>query len=1042
MTEPLRSLGLRSQYFGHDDRLNDFYIPALSVAARYDRVVGYWRASSLSAAASGLVQFIRNGGRMRIIAGAELSHVDLAVLEHGRPLTEVVTDSLLRGELGDAADMVTSDYLDVLAWMLREERLEIRIGIPLSDEGVPLAPDKAGALFHSKYGLLYESELPDSDAIAFVGSDNESASGWRDNHETFSVFQSWVPEEWQKFGQPLATNFATHWETGFVPGWQVMDLPTAVARHLINRVADEYVPPAVEPGSENVSPPPDLADARRELKELMSKPAEAGGTGVGFETAAIKAWPHQAAIAAQAVVDYPNRSYLLADEVGLGKTIEVGLILRELLLTGRAQTALLLVPASVLKQWQEELWEKFALDVPRFDGRTFTDVHGNEVQPRGGNPWNGFDVVLASSHLARRRARQAEILSAEPWDVVLVDEAHHAGRRGSKADDQPNRLLELLLQMKDAGMWQTLYLASATPMQMHAHEAWDLLSLTDLDGRWGEAASEFEMYYQELANPPAVRNWPFLQAMNRDFFITGRLNRKVEDKLAGMTPVGRSYTTRFSSAGMNKKMLQTIKPDDFEVLEMSLKVHTPMQDRVFRTTRDTLRAYKEMGILPADTVVPTRVIDDTPIVFRPEDEQSLYDRIEEYITRYYDVYTADAKTKPLGFIMTIYRRRLTSSFAAIERSLSKRLAVLEGNALAEELLSEDDLLALETTMLFDPEDLDQSGQDMAAEIAELRRFLEDVKKRPPDESKMERLHQDINDAFASGGHRTVVIFTQYTDTMDYIRDQLKNTYGSQVACYSGRGGERWNTQTKQWERVEKAVVKELFRAGDDVKILIGTDAMSEGLNLQTCGKLINYDLPWNFMRVEQRIGRVDRIGGQETINISNYLYEGTVERQVYDGIARDFNWFEHVVGPAQPVLGSIESRIEELAMRKADEVREQRVSEIVADLQHQMEIANQAVVSLDAIDGPDVRASGYAAAPAITMEEFAARVTTNALTKDRFVEHPIIDDAWLLEFDDGHQAEVTFDREVYDQHPDVEFLTYGHPLLDQLMAEALEPTPR
>ncbi|MCZ7532621.1 MAG: SNF2-related protein [Acidimicrobiia bacterium] len=1033
MTESLRDIDLQSQYFGYDDRLNGFYIPALSHANRYDRVAGYWRASSLSAAATGLVEFIRRGGTMRIIAGAELSEADVAVLDQGRPLEDVVTEVLLQGDLSDATDLVAAEYLDVLAWMLREDRLEIRIGVPLGPDGERLKRHEANAIFHTKYGLLYEIDHPGSDVVAFVGSDNESATGWKDNHETFSVYRSWKPEIWAEYGAPLEADFATHWETGYVPGWQVIDLPQAVAEDLIKRVSDDYEPPAAEPGHEVFPLSPDIGGARIELEELMAKPKEAGGTGVGFETAAITPWPHQTAIAAQAVADYPDRSYLLADEVGLGKTIEAGLILRELLLSGKASTALLLVPASVMKQWQEELWEKFALMVPRYTGKTFEDVYGNELKTDATNPWNGFDLVLASSHLARRRARQREILAAEPWDVVLIDEAHHAGRKGSKPEDTPNRLLELLLEMRDAQKWQVLYLATATPMQMHAHEAWDLLELTNLDGQWAKSAAAFESYYQQLAQPPMGRDWPFLKRMDSDFFITGRENRKIKDKLGTLTMVGRSRIEQFPKNGVQKKTLEDMGSDGLDLLDKWLAVHTPMQDRVFRTTRDTLRAYRKLGVLPADAVIPTRVIDDAPIVFRPDDEQPLYDRIEEYISKYYDRYTADDKTKPLGFIMTIYRRRLTSSFAAIEKSLERRLAVLEGDALAEELLSVDDLAALETTMLFDPEDLDQSGQDMAEEIGELQSFLKKVKNRPPDESKMKRLHHDLAEGFSSGGQKTAVIFTQYTDTMDYIRDQLKNTYGSQVACYSGRGGERWDPATSKWEPVEKAVVKELFRKGKDVKILIGTDAMSEGLNLQTCGKLINYDLPWNFMRVEQRIGRVDRIGGQKTIHISNYLYEGTVERQVYDGIARDFNWFEHVVGPAQPVLGSIEGRIEELAMRKGDKLREKRVAEIVEDMRLEMSRAEKEVVQLDDVEGPDVESSGYAAAPAITMRQFADTLLTNELTKDKFSPHPDITGVFLLDLGEDTQAEVTFDRNVYDRHTDVQFLTYGHALLDRFV---------
>ena len=104
----------------------------------------------------------------------------------------------------------------------------------------------------------------------------------------------------------------------------------------------------------------------------------------------------------------------------------------------------------------------------------------------------------------------------------------------------------------------------------------------------------------------------------------------------------------------------------------------------------------------------------------------------------------------------------------------------------------------------------------------------------------------------------MIVFTQYTDTMDYLRDKLRHVYGAQVACYSGRGGERWDG--KAWVGTSKENIKTAFRERQDIKILLCTESASEGLNLQTCGVLINFDLPWNPMRVEQRIGRIDRIG--------------------------------------------------------------------------------------------------------------------------------------------------------------------------------------
>ncbi|MCY3952667.1 MAG: helicase-related protein, partial [bacterium] len=127
----------------------------------------------------------------------------------------------------------------------------------------------------------------------------------------------------------------------------------------------------------------------------------------------------------------------------------------------------------------------------------------------------------------------------------------------------------------------------------------------------------------------------------------------------------------------------------------------------------------------------------------------------------------------------------------------------------------------------------RSEAEFAAEIAELDDFIATLDDLPPDEPKMECLRRLIRDSL-NGGHRTLIVFTQYLDTLDYLRERLLATFGRQLICYFGGRGERWNDGSEAWEPLDKEQVKELFRAGEEVRILIGTDSMSEGLNLQTC----------------------------------------------------------------------------------------------------------------------------------------------------------------------------------------------------------------
>lgn len=165
--------------------------------------------------------------------------------------------------------------------------------------------------------------------------------------------------------------------------------------------------------------------------------------------------------------------------------------------------------------------------------------------------------------------------------------------------------------------------------------------------------------------------------------------------------------------------------------------------------------------------------------------------------------------------------------------------------------------------------------------------------------------------------RRVIVFTQYLDTLDFIRERLESRFGDKMACYSGRGGEVWEPGRNQWVRVEKSEIK--ARASNDhpaaVRVLLGTDAASEGLNLQQFSALVNYDLPWNPMRVEQRIGRIDRIG-QETsvVKIVNLYVKDTIEEDTYHTLKYRIRAFEEVVGPLQPILAEMPNIFRKVAL--------------------------------------------------------------------------------------------------------------------------------
>jgi len=1063
--DSFRSVTLKAMYSPDDAPFETFYEPLLSRAVAYDRAVGYWSGAELQFAAQGTAYFIAGGGVMRLIVGAQLSKKDVDAVVSGTPLDDVVAERLLADPGLDGAKIVESEHLSVLAWMVANDRLHIRVGIPVDKYGHLLTHQESGRYFHTKYGIFMDRY---GQKVAFSGSNNASVTAWVKNHETFDAYRSWRTESWEDYGEPKERAFERHWRANPDEGWAIIDLPTAVREHLI-----EHAPEAPPLLSNALVPQPrdeetdhkalpidvdfDIQAAWDELVALRDAPKQSAWTGVG--TAWAQPLPHQAELIQRVVSTYP-RGYLFADEVGLGKTVEAGMVLRELFTSGRAKKALLLVPASVMKQWQEELHEKMNLDVARYDKGGFMDRFDQPIPTDPNtNPWSAFPVVLASSHLARRRTRRNEILDAGPWDVVLVDEAHHARRRGSKPTDTPNSLLALLQLMKRRDLWRALYLASATPMQMHPHEAWDLIELLGLPGKWGEQAFFFTQYFACLSDRPERRGWKLICDMLEDYFSDPLAERdnELEQQVNDALGWAEAWTVTEMAGNPPSPDLRAQFPNaTSEWMDKWARRHTPIRDRVFRNTRKTMRAYQAAGIIPVSIVIPYRLVTDEFIPMTPR-ERKLYDRIEEYIRRHYNTYKSEKATKALGFIMTIYRRRLTSSFEAIKQSLQRRLDVLEQGKSLADLLADDDGIDLENS-LFDPEAFDTRADRLKKEIGELRAFLNDLGDITGEDTKAKKLVEDLGESFKT--YDSAVVFTQYTDTMDYVRKRLLTAGYYRLGCYSGRGGEIYDPVTEEWNPVAKTEIKTRFRNGD-IEVLIGTDSMSEGLNLQTSGRLINYDMPWNLMRVEQRIGRIDRIGSTyERLQISNYFYKDTVEEQVYKGIKEDYDDFTNILGGAAPVLGTIEKVIEDLAL--AGNPSEEVIASEVAIIRRKIEGVNDQPVSPEDLGTPEDELTietPPVLVGAITPNDLAVKLTTNGLsgrwlTPD--VRRPGVysllipgvntrisfgcsDGTASVEsyFDQpsGVPVPVTFDRDIWDtsNDSDLVFLTYGTPELTSLL---------
>ncbi|MDA8358730.1 MAG: phospholipase D-like domain-containing protein [Actinomycetota bacterium] len=312
-----------------DDRVGEFYVPLLARAQAYDRMAGYFTSSALSLAAAGLSSFVAHGGRMRLIVGAQLDPADVEAIERGEPLPEAVARALLReavgaDEIGDSSSAIAEHRRAVLGWLVREGRLEIKVGVPVDPRTRrPLRPEQTSAYFHSKYGVFTDWADP-ADRVAFIGSGNETWQGWTGNHETFATAPTWREQTWADLGAGLVARFEAHWHDRPDEGWCVMDLHEAVRDRLVSWAPAEAAPAGPDPearrrpGMTAEPPVPTVADPA--LLELAAAPSRDGGTFVGLSTAGVEPLPHQVSLVRRAIESWP-RGYFLADEVPEGPTL-------------------------------------------------------------------------------------------------------------------------------------------------------------------------------------------------------------------------------------------------------------------------------------------------------------------------------------------------------------------------------------------------------------------------------------------------------------------------------------------------------------------------------------------------------------------------------------------------------------------------------------------------------------------------------------------------------------------------------------------------
>ena len=859
--------------------IDELYVPGLSASVKYDRCCAYFSSSVLTAAARGFGPFIQSlidqGKKaskpaIRLYVNEELDQKDvLALTESG---DHSVLEKHLKKRLKTPKDLLEKRRFEMLGWLAKEGYLDIKVGVMRRGPGI----------VHAKYGTMTDAF---GNAIVFNGSGNESARGLAANYERMEVSTSWDdPERHKEYSEEFELLWADkHSDV------QTFSLPEAIKLKLIN-----YAPS--DPPVEDFN-----ADIERQKMAMVwdylsnSKYFENSGATID-ETAPVSLWPHQIKVVDDTSKAWPQ-GRLLCDEVGMGKTIEAIMTIRRLRAGRGVKKVLFLVPAGLVNQWQEELREKGGLIVPILEGSNrLVYPNGEKKKIDGIKSAFNEELLVMSRETARMDTNLQYLMSTEPWDLILLDEAHAAKRKGGEGEfNSGNLLLSMLRHLHHSKQTKGLMLLSATPMQLNPWEPWDLLSVLGDGGYWLAGFKDIRTYYDTIYN---IQNGRMVY--HDEAKVTSNLI--CSDHTFPETLGSLEYNSQEELA----RNLAFLLPDQARTTMQWLLDGSPLVRRMHRNTRNTLREYYKHGII--DEEPPTRNVHDVSYDFKDKSERDLYSGITKYINARFDELEEQKPGK--GFVMTIYRRRVASSPYALEQTLKKRKRnlgrVVQSQAYDQylevddipEYISDDDLPDVDDERGHISSGVPSDKRTAQKEIKEVKVLLDKLDAIRGTDTKLETFRTYIKKTTDDG--RAVLVFTDYKDTMHYLRDDLKILFEDTVACYSGDGGEI--LFENKWKKVTKGEITQLLNEGK-IKVLLCTDAASEGLNLQAAGALINYDLPWNPSKVEQRIGRIDRIGqNQKVLPIINFFLKDSVDERVYKVLRERCGLFERFVGPMQPVL--------------------------------------------------------------------------------------------------------------------------------------------
>ncbi len=842
-----------------------FLADRLQGALSYDRIAGYFSSSLLEVVGEALESV---AGPIRIVCNSDLHPLDVQTAKAAQAAvwqswTASQPEALLQGA---GAPQARERFRRLYA-LLRSGKLQVRV-----------LPDEIFGLIHGKAGVI---TLADGRRTCFLGSANESRAAWQMNYELLWEDPSpesvqWVQEEFDAlWGSPQALPLAEA---------VVQDIDRLARRKVLHSVGEWMAAPEADQTPDPAAPVVEAPVYRQE---------------VGL-------WQHQKYFVKMAFDMHCGPTgkarFVLADQVGLGKTLQLAMAAQLMALAGD-RPILVICPKTLLWQWQDEMRDLLDMPSAVWDGRRWVDEQGVEhalLGPEGIRKCPRR-VGIVSSGLVSRRSEAAQHLLRLQYDCVILDEAHRArrGNLGNKRDGEapdPNNLLAFMYQL--AERTRSLLLATATPVQLRPIEAWDLLNILSCGdetvlgnavSRWRHGAEALALVMGRADLPTDEdQRWDWLRnplpskQEHRDFAI---LRKRLQMPDQEAVAAGNAL---FDSSPPDRARINR----NFDNLVTG---HNPFIRRIVRRTRQQLEQHIDPEThepLLKPITVELLGEGEHDAVRLPPFLREAYDLAEEFCAQ------LSERMQGAGFMRTLLLRRVGSSMQAGMLTAQAMLKDWESIETPEdEDEEEDQLLPLPAT----------SRTLTDRERLLLERFLaalEANKERDPKVAVVVELLR--NRHWLELG---CIVFSQYRASIQWLAEHLTREFPDEpIALYSGattsgimRGG--------QWTPATRESLKLMVKRGE-LRLMLGTDAASEGLNLQRLARLINLDLPWNPTRLEQRKGRIPRIGQlHDIVQVYNMRYQDSLEDRVHQLLSDRLHDIYTLFGQIPDVLEDVWVRV-------------------------------------------------------------------------------------------------------------------------------------